>query len=248
MTGTEDRDRTGDAAAYNYRHFGVGTAAMETLERRVSAGDSAPDATVYSLDGDPVDISALWTDRPLVVEFGSFTCPVFTGKIRSIDELAARHDDVTFVVVYVREAHPGRKIPPHGSFAEKVTNARRVAEEDGVRRPVLVDDVEGTMHRRYDTLPNSVYVIGTDGVVAHRADWADPETLEAVLDRLRAAEDRGAAVTPTDRELNFARPTPDQFRELARVFRRPGADSALDFVQTVPRLAAIRLRRRLNAR
>lgn len=35
---------------------------------------------------------------------------------------------------------------------------------------VLVDDLEGTMHRAYDSLLNSVYVIGRDGVLTHRAD------------------------------------------------------------------------------
>jgi thiol-disulfide isomerase/thioredoxin len=45
--------------------------------------------------------------RPLVVNFGSCTCPVFMKKIDKYAEIIADYKDVAdFVTVYIEEAHP----------------------------------------------------------------------------------------------------------------------------------------------
>ena len=50
-----------------------------------------------------------------------------------------------------------------------------------MRRTILVDDVEGTGHELYGTLPNMTYVIDRGGKVLFRSDWTDPPTIERVL-------------------------------------------------------------------
>ncbi len=59
-------------AAYNYPHFYPGTypGAQGQIAR---AGGKAPDETLYTLQGDAVSLAGLWTERPIVVEFGSVT-------------------------------------------------------------------------------------------------------------------------------------------------------------------------------
>jgi hypothetical protein len=59
-------------AAYNYPHFYPGTypGAREQIAR---AGGKAPDETLYTLQGDAVSVAGLWTERPIVIEFGSVT-------------------------------------------------------------------------------------------------------------------------------------------------------------------------------
>ena len=46
-------------------------------------------------------------NRPLVVNFGSYSCPVFTEKLAQFEVLVQKYSDVAdFVVVYIEEAHP----------------------------------------------------------------------------------------------------------------------------------------------
>ena len=40
---------------------------------RVRAGDQAVEETLYTLEGKSVSLTGLWQERPIVVEFGSFT-------------------------------------------------------------------------------------------------------------------------------------------------------------------------------
>ena len=51
-----------------------------------------------------------------------------------------------------------------------------------VQSTILVDDVAGTGHELYGTLPNMTYVIDRGGKVLFRSDWTDPPTIERVLD------------------------------------------------------------------
>ena len=87
-----------------------------------------------------------------------------------------------FIFVYAREAHPGENYPAHQTLEQKLDHARSLQSVLDVRRTILVDDVEGTGHELYGTLPNMTYVIDRGGKVLFRSDWTDPPTIERVLD------------------------------------------------------------------
>ena len=94
---------------------------------------------------------------------------------------------VSFVFVYTREAHPGENYPAHRSFEQKMSQAGALKKLLNVARPVLVDDLEGTGHEKYGTLPNMTYLISSTGRVLFRSDWTDPPTIETALDYILAA-------------------------------------------------------------
>jgi len=237
-----------DHGPYNYRQFQFWPA-RDGIHRSVSAGDEVVNATLYTLEGEPVELSTLWTDGPVVVEFGSITCPIFAMKTDAMDDLASQYEDrIKFYVVYTREAHPGQRYHRHTSLAQKRRHARDAKREEEIDREVLVDDVDGSMHRAYDSLPNAVYVIGQDGVVAHRADWLDTELLAEQLEALVAADGRGAGVSPTNVTENYHKPSGGLLKTTARVQRRAGAGSLRDFAAAVPEMARYRLRRALVTR
>ncbi len=101
-------------------------------------------------------------------------------------------DDVQFITLYVREAHPGDRYPQPGNFREKIVNARVYKERDRIPWPVAVDDIEGTLHRNLEQKANAVYIIDVDGNVAFRALWSnDYDTLYDALVRLQSVR-RGA--------------------------------------------------------
>lgn len=58
-------------SGYNYPRFYF--ASYEQARQRVNAGYRALDETLYTLEGNKVELSDLWKERPIVVEFGSIT-------------------------------------------------------------------------------------------------------------------------------------------------------------------------------
>ena len=89
--------------------------------------------------------------------------------------------------VYTREAHPGENVPHHDSFERKLASAKLLADEAGIGRDILVDDLAGTVHRAYGLMPNMTWVIGRGGRVAYKANWTSAANVEAFLGRFLAA-------------------------------------------------------------
>lgn len=92
--------------------------------------------------------------------------------------------------VYTREAHPGELVGPHDSFEAKLASARLLRDETGIRRPILVDDLDGTAHHAYGLLPNMSWVIGRGGRILYKSDWTSAANVEAFLTRYGAGRTR----------------------------------------------------------
>lgn len=84
-------------------------------------------------------------------------------------------EDLSFLTLYVREAHPGERYPQVSSFDEKIAHARAYQERDHIPWPVAVDDVSGNFHRLLDPKPNAGYIIDLHGNVAFRSLWSNDE-------------------------------------------------------------------------
>ena len=120
-----------------------------------------------------------------------------------VDDYAARN--LQSVFIYCREAHPGENYPAHQTFEQKLRYARDFRDHFNVRRPVLVDDLEGTAHRAFGTLPNMTYVLNQAHTVLFRANWTDPPTIRLALDYLFNVLDRrrsGLRLNPFYAELH----------------------------------------------
>jgi hypothetical protein len=98
-------------------------------------------------------------------------------------------DRITFLTLYVREAHPGDRCPQAVTMEEKLRHAGDYKRRDGIPWPILVDDVEGGLHRELDPKPSAVYLVDEDGRVAFRALWSNAERpLRRGIERLLAGE------------------------------------------------------------
>ena len=160
------------AAPYNYAAYDYRSEAAE-IERWLrdgpAIGDQAPEFELADLDGNCVRLGDL-RGRPVVLEFGSYTCPIFSDRVPSMEQIAREHPQAVFLVIYVREAHPGDVQGAHSTLGEKRSAAHKLAMEALTRR-VLVDALGGTTHRAYGCGWNPVYVIGPDGRVVMRQAW-----------------------------------------------------------------------------
>ena len=80
-------------ADYNYLHFDRDAYATAD-QRRVTAGGPALDQTLYDLDGSEVQLSTLWHNRPVVIEFGSVSCPVFDSRNQFVAKIGIRASEI----------------------------------------------------------------------------------------------------------------------------------------------------------
>jgi peroxiredoxin len=172
---------------YNYSHF-----TREVLREMEGAftgpkpGERAPDFHGIDLDGETVRLSDYEGKKNVLLVFGSSTSPMTAGTIGGINELydEFRGDDMEFLFVYVREAHPGEKIPAHLSMNQKFHGARLLRDEEDLKMPVVVDDLRGSIHRKYSKLPNPAFLIDKTGRVAFRCKWTQSDKLAPAIEEL----------------------------------------------------------------
>ena len=142
-----------------------------------------------------------------------------------------RDQGFEFFTVYVREPHPAEHYGAHSSWNQKVRYARDCRAQDGIQTPVLVDDLVGSVHRLYGTLPNMIFVIDLDGRIAYKAMWTDHAELRVVLENLVAAQKlraQGLRLKPSYSEkINYI-PADYAGGVRDRVFERAGPGAAAD--------------------
>jgi hypothetical protein len=150
------------------------------------AGEDLKDFALTDLEtGEPVKLSD-FAGQWLMIETASSTCSMYTKNIPDMKELQDEFPDVTWLTIYVREAHPGERLGAHKNMEEKMEAARLVAPRYGEFRRVLVDNLEGDFHRAYGAMPNVAYIVRPDGKIHFRCNWAAPSMIkEALADRTK---------------------------------------------------------------
>ena len=223
---------------YNYGHFS--RELFHELARSSFSGPGpetqAPDFKASTLDGETVRLSDYAEKKNVLLVFGSATCPMTAASIGQINELYDRFrgDEIEFLFIYVREAHPGEVISAHNSIREKTEAARLLRDEEDMHMPIIVDDLRGSIHRKYSKLPNPAFLIDKSGRVAFLSLWSKPTGLgEAIQELLEAQEERGVshAVVNGGQDLEM----PMQYSSLYayRALERGGKESLNDFRKAI---------------
>lgn len=141
-------------------------------------GDLAPDFSLKDVDGkNAIKLSDL-KGKPVVLIFGSCTCPPFVGTAKTTQSLRETYKDkVHFYIVYIREAHPtdGWSIPNNQfqvksprSLDERQAIAKKFAEKLEVSMPILVDSIDDEVSKSYSCWPNRMCIIGADGKIVDK--------------------------------------------------------------------------------
>jgi hypothetical protein len=127
-----------------------------------------------------------------VLVTGSLSCPMTASSVPSLNLLLQDFgQEFDFVPIYVREAHPGELLPQPASLAEKIERATRFRDERGVCARVVVDDIDGTLHRLLDSKPNAAFVFAASGLLVYRSLWASDEAgLRGALTSIRDKDQR----------------------------------------------------------
>lgn len=156
------------------------------------------------------------------------------GEVSPLNQLYQLYRDqgFEFFTIYVREPHPGEHYGPHKSWEQKLKFARDCRKQDGIQTSILVDDLQGTVHRLYGLMPNMIYIIDKNGKIAYKAMWTDHEEIASVLANLVLADQlqsQGVRVKPSYTErINYI---PAEYAGGVRekVFDRAGSKAWVDY-------------------
>ncbi len=169
---------------------------------RLPIGEPAPEILATTPDGTPVALAALH-GKPIVLQFGSITEPLFRLRTPAVEKLAAKFaDKVTFLILYEREAHAADTanaieanaqdafdIAAPTSMSERIKLARQtVARLDIKNQQLAIDAWSNTSALRYGNYPNMTFVIDAAGKLQAGYPWMDPKKVQAVLDALLAGK------------------------------------------------------------
>ncbi|HEX2063985.1 MAG TPA: hypothetical protein VHE80_06155 [Acidimicrobiales bacterium] len=124
----------------------------------------------------------------------------------------------------VRQVHPGPGAPPYRSEEQKAADATAYRRLEEIPWTVLVDDVEGTVHRTYGGLTNPAYLIGTDGRVSFYAPSAGAPALHRALARLVTRGGRGVVRSGIDRVPHLLPALTEGWRAIERGLPQSAAE------------------------
>jgi thiol-disulfide isomerase/thioredoxin len=184
-------------------------------------------------------LQALDADRDTTVtlaEYGA-TAPRFMFDAFDLD-----HDGVvrSHELLASRRIDQFSDVEAPATMAERIALARRFRAEVPGDIPVLVDSMDGATATAYGGLPNSAYVIASDGRVAAKLAWAAVGDVERELARLTGAEPPPAPAPP---DLSSIAASLDAARKAGRPlllqFTSPGCPACRDMEATTLADAAV---------
>lgn len=145
--------------------------------------------------------------KPLVLVFGSYTCPQLRGSAADLKRVAADYQGrVDFRLVYIREAHTstgpagswqstinereGVALPAARNLSERRRHADFCVRKLDLGWPAVADSMDNAAEAAYQAWPSRVYIVGQDGRVAFNSRLGElefrPGSLEAALTQLLA--------------------------------------------------------------
>jgi tetratricopeptide (TPR) repeat protein len=162
----------------------------------IPIGSPAPDFSLHaSSGGRRVHLTEFRGKRPVVIILGSYTCPKFRSQAGTLSRLCARyHDQVEFVLVYIREAHgatswhstinerEGIELPDPATFEQKCEYAASCLRKLQIPFVVAVDGFDNATERAYAGWPSRVYLLDKQGRVAFNSPLDEFSFHAAALD------------------------------------------------------------------
>lgn len=170
-------------ADYRYDRFTTKLLLRDLRFHRSSLAPGDPLRISSMTDASGATVRLSGTARPVLLVTGSVTCPMTASAMPTLlglhDEFG---DQVDFVLLSGREAHPGESYPQPKTEAQARERARTLQSHHDVPFSVVVDDLDGRLHRLLDGKPNAAFLFDRDGILVFRALWSSDERLRGALE------------------------------------------------------------------
>jgi len=161
---------------------------VRRLQQDAEAKDAGPQINAFAPDFDLAEVGTKRQVRlsdfrgktPVVLVFGSYSCPNFRASAQALNALFERYGrQAGFFLVYIREAHAAGDWQSTRNVREGVALASPVTLQDKqnyaalctrqlhLKFPALVDGMDGSVEAAYAAWPSRAFVIGADGRVRY---------------------------------------------------------------------------------
>jgi peroxiredoxin len=187
---------TDEERAYNSEEFTAAASAStnpgETMAAKV--GVAAPEFEAVTLEGNVVRLNDFRGKQHVVIMTGAVTSPMCAFEVPALNQFQDEYAEHGFVffLLYTRESHPAEHYSAHETFEQKLAYARDLKRLEDVRFPIMVDHLDGRIHRTYGVWPNALFVIHKDGRLIFRSNMTSRHELREFIDSLLAAEKAAA--------------------------------------------------------
>jgi thiol-disulfide isomerase/thioredoxin len=164
----------------------------------------APDFSLPEVgSGKMVSLHAFKGKSPVVLVFGSYSCPNFRASAGALESLYAKYGrSIPFLLIYIREAHTqqnwestrnlrdGIAVKPAANLAEKQEHAVMCSRKLHLRFPAVVDSMDGAVETAYAGWPSRAVIVGIDGQMLYSSRLTELDfratDMEACLKRASA--------------------------------------------------------------
>ena len=226
-TGITDESAALAGKQYRYQRFTTRLLLRDLRFRKGApgSGDSFPSFELVTTSGDRLANRDVFGDKPVLFIFGSMTCPMTASAAPSVQALYDEFGDrVDFILLYVREAHPGEHFTQAETMEEKLEHARALKKFYDIQWTVAADNIDGDLNRALDPKPNSAFLMNNEGIILFRSLWA------ADRDALRQALDAAAAGRVPERKQSEALigPVTRAMGQVHEVMERSGPQAIRD--------------------
>ncbi len=167
------------------------------------AGDQAPNFIATKIgSNETATLADLRHAGPVLLVFGSYTCPNFRGAADTLNRLYPGYrSDVPFYLIYIREAHStqdwastqnqreGITLNPATTMDERRDHANMCVRKLHIEFPTLLDTMNGEAEKAYAAWPSKAYLLDSHGRIVFSTGLSEqdfkPERLEAALRKVR---------------------------------------------------------------
>lgn len=155
----------------------------ERVPNRLRVGDVAPEFQLPDPSGKTeISLADLRRTKPVVLVFGSYTCPPFRRMSADVEKLYQAHKDrAEFLLVYIREAHPGSVLPvqkdERGGAMKKIEQTSDLESRSrhaeicrsmlNLSFPAVIDREDNKVNAAYAGWPIRLVIVDVDGKVAY---------------------------------------------------------------------------------
>ncbi|MGD8374697.1 MAG: hypothetical protein PVF68_01040 [Acidobacteriota bacterium] len=182
---------------------GAAASAQESRGRRPRAGnvqaagpdvgDPAPDREISDLDGNPVDLSSLWAERPVILVFGSRSSRAFRDTLDELERLGLAFGvHAGAVAIYTGEDGDdgARTMEGRRKAARRMQEGRTLGT-----LTMLVDGLDDAAWKAYGGGGNPAFLVEAGFVVARQGTF-DPEEMDRLVRHLLETPRAPSTKTP----------------------------------------------------
>jgi len=172
------------------------------VESGPRAGQLAPNFSATRMGSDDrVTLAQMRNDGPILLVFGSYTCPNFRGAAETLNRLYPGYKNrIPFYLIYIREAHSttdwrstrnqreGITLKPATSMSEQQDHATMCVRKLHIEFPTLLDNMNGAAEKAYAAWPSKAYLVDSRGKILFSTGLGEqdfhPAEFEAELQKV----------------------------------------------------------------